>query len=104
MGRLTMLKPRLRAMDQATAKIPPKVAEPFYKSRAWKGLAADVMADEGKRCRSCGQKRGRMIVDHIVERRDGGAELDRANCQVICIGCHNAKTAKARAERANRAP
>jgi len=32
-------------------------------------------------------------VDHIVELKDGGAELDPENCQALCVRCHQLKTA-----------
>jgi 5-methylcytosine-specific restriction endonuclease McrA len=41
----------------------------------------------------------RILGDHIIERKDGGAELDPNNIQLLCLGCHNAKTATARKDR-----
>lgn len=67
----------------------------------------------GQRCEACGKTRDddgrsvRLIADHIVERRDGGADFDPANIQLLCIrlnadgqgGCHNRKTTVARHRR-----
>lgn len=40
-----------------------------------------------------------MFADHIVERKDGGAEFDPANGQCLCGSCHSRKTAAERAKR-----
>lgn len=79
----------------------PKRAEGFYQSKEWRDLVRSIKASRGKWCERCGSGH-RVIADHIVERRDGGAEFDPANIELLCQACHNAKTAKARAERAQR--
>ncbi|MBT3205587.1 MAG: hypothetical protein HOB14_00275 [Gammaproteobacteria bacterium] len=33
-----------------------------------------------------------MGVDHIIEIKDGGSQLDERNLQSLCHACHNAKT------------
>jgi len=38
-------------------------------------------------------------VDHVVPIVEGGARLDRANCQSLCISCHSRKTAHERNRR-----
>lgn len=96
---LRMLGPRLRQASLATARVPPKTAEPFYRSREWKALLARIIAERGRRCEACGATGQRLIGDHVVERKDGGAELDPANIRLLCLPCHNRKTARARAER-----
>lgn len=92
-----------------TAKPPPKVADPFYLSSEWRKLVARLINIRGRRCEVRGPKCSddgsgtvRLIGDHIHERKDGGAELDPANIRLTCTACHNAKTAKARAERMKR--
>ncbi|WP_132254722.1 HNH endonuclease signature motif containing protein [Methylobacterium segetis] len=101
MGRLSTLAPRLKTLDTRTARPAPKMAESFYTSVAWTTLRDEVVRERGRRCEAlgCGRTSGRVFVDHIVERRDGGAPLDKANLQVLCGSCHTRKTAAARAKR-----
>lgn len=79
----------------------PKVADPFYQSAGWRRLVearrldADYFAAR-KRLKS-GE---RLILDHVIEIKDGGAALDPANTQWLTFGEHQAKTAAARAKRA----
>lgn len=100
MGRLKALGSRVGAMP-AKVRAAPKVAEGFYSSAAWRGLCADRKRDpdyaEAKRRGRPGE---RMILDHVVERKDGGADLDPRNTQWLTNSEHQAKTAKARARRA----
>jgi hypothetical protein len=42
----------------------------------------------------------RLILDHVRERKDGGADLDPANTEWLTFSEHQAKTAKAKARRA----
>lgn len=116
---------RLKAMKPKVAPMRGKVevtkrAEAFYLSKDWRGLVARLIARRGRVCEGCGKSREddgspvRLIGDHIVERRDGGADLDPANVQLLCSaaggdgrphadgargGCHSRKTALARAAR-----
>lgn len=113
---LRSIPPRLSRPALSRLKPPPKVAESFYKSERWRALVADIKAERGRRCESCGKTREddgspvRLILDHIIERRDGGADYDRSNLQLLCTaeggngrdrrgGCHNRKTARAKAKR-----
>ncbi len=45
-----------------------------------------------------------MFVDHIVELKDGGAPLERSNCQLLCHVHHALKTVTERAKRTARRP
>ena len=83
----------------ASVKRSSKPTLDFYGSADWKALRRAVIAERGKRCERCSKEGGRVYLDHIVELRDGGAKLDRANVQVLCGSCHTAKTAAARAAR-----
>lgn len=78
---------------------PPKQAEPFYRSAAWVALVRDIKAERGNWCERCGSTH-RVVADHKVERKDGGADLDPGNVELLCQACHNRKTAQARARRA----
>ena len=53
----------------------PKLADGFYRSPEWRGLAAAVKRERGARCQRCGSGH-RVIADHVIELRDGGAPLD----------------------------
>jgi hypothetical protein len=100
MGRLRSLPSRLSApAPRLTA--PAKTADPFYLSSEWAALKARRRLDPDYYAARRRAKPGeRLILDHIVERRDGGAELDPNNTQWLTWGEHNAKTAQARARRA----
>lgn len=98
MGRLKALAPALRTAAPVL-KAAPKVADVVYRSPEWRGLVARVKRARGAWCCVCGSSH-RVIADHIVEVKDGGAPFDASNIQLLCQACHNAKTAKARAARA----
>jgi hypothetical protein len=101
MGKLKALGPRLGGMP-AKVKAAPKVAEGFYSSPEWRGLMADIRRERGNRCEraGCPTPTHRVIGDHIVERKDGGADLDPRNVELLCFTHHQQKTAAARAARA----
>jgi 5-methylcytosine-specific restriction enzyme A len=90
-SRVRMLRPLIKAR--------PKKAEGFYQSSEWRAFVRSIKKERGDYCQRCGSSK-RVIGDHIVERKDGGADFDRGNVELLCIGCHNAKTARARALRA----
>lgn len=98
MSKLTNLKPTLRGMP-ARLSPPPKQTESFYQCREWRALVAQVKHERGPYCERCGST-DRVIADHIVERKDGGADLDSKNIELLCQRHHAAKTAEARARRA----
>ncbi|WP_246697254.1 HNH endonuclease signature motif containing protein [Rhizobium sp. G21] len=77
----------------------PKQAESFYQSREWRVLCAEIKRERGKACERCGST-DRVIADHIIERKDGGADLDKRNVELLCHRHHAEKTAAARAARA----
>jgi len=98
MGRLKAA-PLGPAMIGARLKLPPKIAESFYNSKEWRQLVASIKRRRGNWCHRCGSTH-RVIGDHIIERRDGGAELDESNVELLCQRCHQRKTADARRKRA----
>ncbi|MFZ2995939.1 hypothetical protein [Sphingobium sp.] len=100
MGKLKALGSRVGSMP-AKVKAAPKVAEGFYSSPAWRALVADRKRDPDYHLALQRAKPGeRMILDHKVERKDGGADLDPANTEWLTFSEHQSKTAKARAARA----
>ena len=83
----------------AMVRAAPKVAELFLRSAEWRTMVKEIKRKRGESCERCGSGH-RVIGDHIVERKDGGAELDETNVELLCQACHNRKTAQARARRA----
>jgi 5-methylcytosine-specific restriction enzyme A len=102
MAKLTMLGSRVATLDTSIATPPPKMGEAFYSSPAWVALRDRVRREERGHCRTPGCAKPGVWVDHIVERKDGGAEFDRSNLQLLCASCHTTKTARVRAERVRR--
>jgi 5-methylcytosine-specific restriction endonuclease McrA len=96
--RLRLVAPMVRRSEARVAP-PVKVAEAFYLSAEWRAFSREIVRQRGRRCESCGTKGGRLIADHIEERRDGGADFDPLNIQVLCPVCDNRKRAKAAAAR-----
>lgn len=98
---LKTLRPRLTVLDTRRVKPPPKVADAILVSAQWKALRARMRAERGYRCEApgCGRTAGRLYLDHIIERRDGGAEFDPSNLQWLCATHHALKTARVREER-----
>lgn len=100
MGRLKALGARVGSVP-AKVRAAPKVVEGFYSSAAWRGLVADRKRDPDYALARQRAKPGeRMILDHVVERKDGGADLDPSNTEWLTFSEHQAKTARARAARA----
>ena len=103
---LQALQPRVGLANLQTAALPPKVADPFYSSPEWIALRNRVRHEAGGRCQvsGCGRAERRMFVDHIVELKDGGAPLERANVWLLCPSHHSQKTVAERAGRTARTP
>lgn len=100
MRRLRSLGSRLSSAPPRIAQAP-KVADRFYQSPEWLALRARRKLDGDYFAALRRRKPGeRVILDHIVERRDGGADLDPANTEWLTNGEHQAKTARVKAERA----
>ena len=99
MSRLRSIPSRLAAAP-ARLRTAPKVAEGFYQSKAWHAAKAAKRREGNVWCAQCGST-DRLILDHIIERKDGGADLDPSNLEWLCHRHHAAKTAKARAKRAS---
>ena len=70
-------------------------ADRFYYSTPWKKFRANYIAQhpEERECVLCLHPvEGRnLVLDHIVGIRQGGAKLDEANIQVLCLSCNARK-------------
>lgn len=98
MGKLANLGARVTTLSPRVA-VQAKVVESFYQSREWQRLVKAIKQMRGNFCERCGSSY-RVIGDHMVERKDGGADLDESNIELLCIRCHNTKTSQARKMRA----
>lgn len=100
MGKLKVLGSRLGGLP-SKVKAAPKSVEEFYSSPAWRGLVSDRKHDLDYFAAKARARKGeRLILDHKVERKDGGADLDPSNTEWLTFSEHQAKTARARAARA----
>ena len=100
MGKLKALGSRIGAMP-AKVRLAPKVVEQFYSSPEWRALVARRRRDPDYQAAKQRAKAGeRLILDHVRERKDGGADLDPANTVWLTFSEHQAKTAEARRKRA----
>lgn len=98
MTRIKSLPPLVKPLNLDTAKPAPKLTVPLYSSKGWLGLMARLKRQRGNACERCGTK-GRVVGDHIIELKDGGAPLEETNIQLLCWPCHTTKTNQARAAR-----
>jgi 5-methylcytosine-specific restriction protein A len=70
----------------------PEVQEPYYQSAEWRRLRRLCLERDRYRCTTPGcptsgrGQGGRLIADHIVERRDGGADA-LSNLRTLCSFC-----------------
>lgn len=93
---------KLKPIDTRTVKPPDKVVESFYSTALWKATAQAIRKRDGYKCVKCGERNGRLYVDHRVERRDGGSDYDEANLETLCASCHGLKGAAERVKRGAR--
>lgn len=98
---------KLQASQRAKLRLPPKRADAELLTPAHRDWRQAVLAragyrcewiDRGKRCERTAPTH-RLIADHKVERKDGGALLDPKNGQCLCFAHHTLKTTQARARR-----
>ena len=100
--RLRTLRPRLPAASQMRAPWMDTAGgahAAHYQSASHKAWRAAVLERDGFTCQQCGARGGRLVADHVREIVDGGEPLEVANGRTLCLACHNAKTARARAAR-----
>jgi cytochrome c553 len=103
MVKLRMLPPLVRSLAPHF-KPAPKRAEPFYVSPEWRAFRAEIEKQRGRRCEDPECKAphapGPRYLDHVKERKDGGADFDPGNVLFRCATCHGRKTEEARQARA----
>ena len=99
---LKLLRPKIR--EASLTKVKPRRTEgggarDFYQSPEWRALKASVIAERGRVCEGIDvpahgvPTTERLHCDHRIELADGGAKLDPANIVLLCVPCHNRKTA-----------
>src|SRR5215203_4520441 len=72
----------------------PEIHDRFYGTQAWRRLRSLALARDAFRCTAADcmtldrGRGGRLIVDHIVERRRGGAD-QLLNLRTLCPACDN---------------
>jgi 5-methylcytosine-specific restriction endonuclease McrA len=72
----------------------PETHDPYYGTQAWKRMRGIVLKRDGYCCTAsdCSTPSrglgGRLVVDHVVERRDGGAD-HVSNLRTLCPTCDN---------------
>jgi 5-methylcytosine-specific restriction protein A len=73
----------------------------FYNGANWKRVrdAHKALEPLCRHCAAQGIIKAGDMVDHIQERRDGGADYDHNNLQTLCNSCHAIKTQAERMRR-----
>lgn len=100
---------KLRLPTRVKVALPKKVAAQFYTSPAWRAFVRQLKVArfgsvaaarcEDADCRERGRSGVRVVGDHCVELKDGGAPLDPRNVLFRCFSCHTRVTAARRALR-----
>jgi 5-methylcytosine-specific restriction endonuclease McrA len=100
---LNRLPSRIGRAPSRVAALPKKV-ESFYASSEWRNYRK-AHKEQTRRlhggvwCCVCGSAH-KLILDHVIERRDGGPDFPPfEGAKWYCGGCHNAKTARAKLAR-----
>ena len=73
-----------------------KVRDQFYGTGRWRRFR-DWYIGKQPLCEQClaeGRIEPAVIVDHIIELKDGGAPLSEDNAMSLCRRCHQKKTAR----------
>lgn len=108
MGRLSYAAPRISTLDTRRAKPIEKEADAHYltpEHKEWRkqvlnraGWRCEYIDKVGKRCERSHKRGDRMIADHILEIKDGGALLDIRNGKCLCTVHNTIKGIRARSK------
>ena len=80
---------------------PVKTALAFYRSPEWIALRSSRIGDpDWLAARKRGKPGERMILDHVIEMKDGGPPLDPRNTKWLTHSEHQAKTEQTKRRRA----
>ena len=71
-----------------------KFADDLYRSSYWRKYSKELR-QSNPICTMCNRiyPHFELVVDHTIPVRFGGSFLDVRNHQVLCVNCHNHKTA-----------
>jgi 5-methylcytosine-specific restriction endonuclease McrA len=69
-----MLPPRLPLAQTTIVRLPPKQADPYYLTPAWREPRRQTLERDGGVCTAPGCGRLAVVADHIVSRKAGGAD------------------------------
>jgi 5-methylcytosine-specific restriction endonuclease McrA len=83
---LITIKPSLHPAIMHTAKPQPKDADPYYRSKDWRVLRAQVLTRDHYQCTAPDCKAKASVVDHITSRRNGGTDT-MSNLRSLCQSC-----------------
>jgi len=105
---LKLVARKVAPLDLRRVQPPVKEADPFYLSDEWRAFVDYIFDQRGRRCEDPRHDDAlprfgpavRVIPDHIVELKDGGAKLAPNNIMLRCWSCHQRKTNRERARRA----
>lgn len=82
--------PRQKRKSYQPKREPRFGKDPFYNLKAWRDKSHAVRAHYDGECAVCEFRLSEM-TDHIVSRKQGGADFDWDNLLPMCHTCHNKK-------------
>lgn len=107
MPKLTIIRPRLAAIDTRSVRPAEKTADPYYHTAQHKEWRRSVLnragwrcewVTDGQRCTASAGTGHRLFADHVRERSDSGPDQGDGMC--LCGRHHTIKTMRERARRA----
>jgi 5-methylcytosine-specific restriction endonuclease McrA len=80
---LRTVQPPLKTADLSIARLPPKTADPRYRTTDWKALRQQILERDNYQCEAPGCRVRAIVVDHIRSPRNGGSD-DPSNLRSVC--------------------